>query len=62
MKRVCSIGVALALVTLTLTLSCGPASAAEEIPIGALLPLSGSGASYGEQMGTGLRVWFSTAT
>lgn len=58
MNRLCSIGVALALVTLTLMLSCGPASAADEIPIGALLPLSGSGASYGEQMGTGLRVWF----
>ncbi len=58
MKRLSSIGVALAFVTLTLVLSCGPVSAAEEIPIGALLPLSGSGASYGEQMGTGLRVWF----
>ncbi len=58
MTRVRSIGVVLALATVLLMVSLGAASAADEIPIGALLPLSGSGASYGDQMASGLRVWF----
>jgi len=44
--------------TMALALTAVSLAWAEDIPIGALLPLSGSGASYGEQMATGLRLSF----